>query len=234
MQGYGWTAYDTRVGGSQTLHDQQLHIDLTTDFLKTQEGDSWAIRVSGVPRPDAPANVKTTVILHAAVEKEDKSKSLVCGDQDNGFKRRENVETTCRGEIPALGSFEFHVVGDGQNKPLHDTAVKSIKVSEDDIWQAKCKSGILGNRILNADVQTAVFTSQIRATAGAGVAIDNTPGHGNMHFIQMTFEGPFSVTLSYRDLKAPILDGEVACPAHPATTAITDILYLTFSQSPQV
>lgn len=48
MQSYRLTAYDTRVGWSQTLHDQYLHIDLTTDFLKTQDGDSWAIRVSCV------------------------------------------------------------------------------------------------------------------------------------------------------------------------------------------
>lgn len=141
MQGYGWTAYDTRVGGSQTFNDQQLHVNLTTDFLKTQDGDSWAIRVSGAPRSDAPTNIKTTVILHATVEKQDKSKSLVCGDQDNGFKRQGSVKTTCRGEIPALGSFEFHVVGDAKNRLLHNTTVKSAKVSEDDIWQAKCRCG---------------------------------------------------------------------------------------------
>ncbi|KAK4209920.1 hypothetical protein QBC37DRAFT_293595, partial [Rhypophila decipiens] len=31
MDGYGWTAYDTRFGGSQIICDTKLGIDLTTD-----------------------------------------------------------------------------------------------------------------------------------------------------------------------------------------------------------
>ncbi|KAK6196493.1 CDC27 protein [Pestalotiopsis sp. IQ-011] len=46
MEGYGWTQYDTRVGGSQTIHDSNLQIDLTTDFFKTSDGLSWGIDIT--------------------------------------------------------------------------------------------------------------------------------------------------------------------------------------------
>lgn len=140
MQGYGWTSYDTRVGGSQIIHDKELHIDLKTDFLKSKSGDSWAVRITGTPRADAPSNVKTTVILHTAIEQagQDNAKSLVCTNQRREHRVRNGVEPTCRGEIPALGSFELYVTEDARNNVVHDAIIKSLKVPEDKIWQAKC------------------------------------------------------------------------------------------------
>ena len=137
MQGYGWTFYDTRVGGSQIAHDTQLQIDLETAFLKTEGGDSWAVRVTGAPKSDS---VKTSLIFHTAVEKADDAsgpKTLVCETHGESGK---GAEASCEGDITGLGKFEFQVVGDAGNKALHDTAVKSVQVSEDKIWQAKCKS----------------------------------------------------------------------------------------------
>lgn len=139
MRGYGWTAYDTRVGGSQTIRDAELHIDLTTDFVKSDDGNSWALRVTGVPRKDAPSGLKTTVILHSAVEEagSDDARTLAC---EHTSKRRRNGDDSsieCHGEVSGLGSFELSLMGDGQNNPVHDTAVNSVRVPESKIWQAK-------------------------------------------------------------------------------------------------
>lgn len=137
LQGYGWKFYDARVGGSQTVHDTQLQLDLNTDFLKTEDGGSWAVRITGTPKPGA-ADVKTTVILHAAVEMADsnKPKSLGC---ENHTKAKKGVAAACRGEVAGLGRFEFQVLGDAMNNVVHDTVVKSVQVLEDEIWKAKCK-----------------------------------------------------------------------------------------------
>ncbi|KAK3312444.1 glycoside hydrolase family 63 protein, partial [Apodospora peruviana] len=190
MQGYGWTFYDTRVGGSQIAHDTQLQIDLETAFLKTEGGDSWAVRVTGTPKSDS---VKTSLIFHTAVEKADDSangpKTLVCKNQSVGG---EGIEANCEGEIAALGKFEFQIVGDVKNKAIHDTAVKSVQVSDDKIWQAK-----------------SVFVDQVKAVGGGtgeNVAVENKPGAGNMHFVQLTFQGPFTLTFSYRGMEATALD----------------------------
>ncbi|KAK0712122.1 glycoside hydrolase [Lasiosphaeris hirsuta] len=193
MQGYGWTFYDTRLGGSQTIHDTQLQVDLDTGFIKSEDGKSWAVRITGTPKAGA-ANVKTSLIVHAAVEMEAFSlpKSLGC---ENQSRRGGGVEALCRGEIAELGHFEFQVLGDAQNKAVHDTSVNSVAgVDEDEIWKAK-----------------AVFTSQVKAVGGSqgqNVAVQDKPGAGNMHFIQTTFEGPFTLTLSYRAVQVAFLDGE--------------------------
>lgn len=139
MRGYGWTAYDTRVGGSQTIRDAELHIDLTTDFVKSDDGNSWSVRVTGVPRQDAPSDLKTTLILHSAVEKagDDHARTLTCGHGSQRRRDGDDSSVECRGDVPGLGSFELSVMGDGHNRPVHDTAVRSVRVPESKIWQAK-------------------------------------------------------------------------------------------------
>ncbi len=140
MEGYGWTMYDTRVGGSQTMHDKELHVDLTTDFVKTEDGESWAVRVTGAPRLDAPGNLRTAIIFHAAVEgaTQGGSKSLACENEAQGLGDTRDAAAACHGDIPALGSFELHVAVDARNKMVRGAAVKSLQVSEEKIWRAKC------------------------------------------------------------------------------------------------
>ncbi|KAK1831601.1 glycoside hydrolase [Podospora conica] len=192
MQGYGWTFYDTRTGGSQAVHDKQLHLDLTTDFLKSEDGRSWSVAITGTPNHDAP-DVKTSVILHVAVEKADSDgpKSLACESLSHSeSKTRSGPLAACQGEIAALGGmFEFQVLGDAKNNLVHDTAVNSLNVSEDRIWQAK-----------------SVFTDQVKASSGDRIAVDNSPGAGNMHFIQLTFQGPFRLTFVHHGADGSILD----------------------------
>ncbi|KAI0140004.1 glycoside hydrolase family 63 protein [Hypoxylon sp. NC0597] len=187
IQGYGWTLYDTRVGGSQTIHDKDLHIDLSTSFLKTEDGKSWTVHVTGTPRLDAPHDVRTTVIFHTAVEKADSNgpKTLTCTRRDEKLVTQKNAEATCYGEVSALGFFEFDVIGDSQNNVVHYASVKSLNVSEDKIWQAK-----------------SVFIDQIKTRDGnrdESPIIDDEPGAGNLHYIQMTFDGPFTLTFTYRE-----------------------------------
>lgn len=209
MQGYGWTFYDARIGGSQIVHDTQLRIDLETAFVKADEGNSWAVRVTGAPKSDS---VKTSLIFHTAVEKADSNgpKTLVC---KNRTKDGKGIEATCDGQIAALGEFQLRIVGDAANKALHDTAVKSVQVTEDKIWQAKRKFGTPGSPLVKLQLiisyATAVFVHEVKAAGGGpnkNVAVENKPGAGNMHFVQLTFQGPFVVTFSYRELEASGLD----------------------------
>ncbi|KAK4442081.1 glycoside hydrolase [Podospora aff. communis PSN243] len=188
MEGYGWTVYDTRMGGSQSFHDTELQVNVITDFLKSKDGSNWAARIVGTPKPGS-SNVKTTVILHAAIERADAddSKHLVCegrGESGSG------VHATCQGDIPALDTFEIRVLGDAKNKMLHDTAVKSVQVPEEKIWQAK-----------------AVFIDQVKASSDDHIMAEDAPGAGNMHFVQLAFEGPFEVTFSYHAKGVPLIDG---------------------------
>ena len=71
MDGYGWDEYDARKGGKQTIYDKANFIDIKTQFVKIpggNNGGSWAVRVSGTPRSDAPEDLKATVVFYAALE----------------------------------------------------------------------------------------------------------------------------------------------------------------------
>ena len=163
MQGYGWTAYDARTGGSQTIRDAELHIDITTEFLKSEDGNSWTVRVSGTPRSDAPDDLTTTVILHAAIEKasSDSSRTLTCGGQDKRLRTRENVEAECQGEVPGLGSFKLLVTREDESKLVHGTAVNSVDVDEAKIWQAKCMIPFYITTLMSFQKLTLLFYSGV-------------------------------------------------------------------------
>ena len=71
MTGYGWTAHDTRGGGTQTTHNSGNGLAITTEFSKTPDvlhGGNWGAKVKGVPRPDVPKDLKTTEIFYVAME----------------------------------------------------------------------------------------------------------------------------------------------------------------------
>jgi mannosyl-oligosaccharide glucosidase len=180
MQGYGWTMYDTRTGGSQTIHDSVLHVDLTTDFFKTKDGLSWSVRITGVPRPDAPANLKTALVFHVALEGNvTDQRDITCSNQGSqGSLQKSSVK--CFGSVAELGPIELYEIGDVQNQIIQGPAMNSLSVAEDKIWQAK-----------------AVFTDAVNAASGNVMLIDR-PGVGNMHFSQVVLEGPFSITYAFQ------------------------------------
>lgn len=133
--------YDPRIGGSQFIQDEELGVDLTTDFIKTEDGKGWTVRVAGEPRPGAPANVKTSVIFHLALEGMSGSakKNLYCEHLKRGTGHSLAFGATCHGHDPKLGSFDMVVFADSKENIIHRTAVKSAQVSENQLWQAKCE-----------------------------------------------------------------------------------------------
>lgn len=140
MENFGWTVYDPRVGGSQTIRDKDLGVDLTTDFLKNEDGSGWAVRVSGAVRPDAAdKKVNTTLIFHVAMEGTigSKTKGLVCERLAGNNGHIAGVE--CRGKNPKLGPFDFRVNADPKDHVVKASFIRSKRVTEDKTWQAKCE-----------------------------------------------------------------------------------------------
>ena len=63
MASYGWTEYDTRIGGKQILSDRGMKIDIETEFIKVPAqngkfpesgilrlGGNWGVRIKGRPK----------------------------------------------------------------------------------------------------------------------------------------------------------------------------------------
>lgn len=148
---YGWTVYDTRVGGIQRFYDTRLNLVLKTKFFKTGNS-SWAVRVSGRPLRGGRQDERTTIVFHAAMETE---KDTTPGDYNSwpapDFQPRKRklkcskfqhakLYASCRGNIDNLGGkFWFDVHGDASGKSLHDIAVRSMNVSENQIWETACE-----------------------------------------------------------------------------------------------
>lgn len=146
MAGYGWTLYDVRLGGIQEIHDAGNRLDLTTTFIKNAGGRNWGVRVKGVPRADAPNDLKTTMFFYVA--REGLGSLEITNEQDEkGFEGAVRL----RGEVPGLGEFGIEVTkgveGGMQNRyPVHDhpsfemkpldrTLAHSFQLPEEALWQ---------------------------------------------------------------------------------------------------
>lgn len=153
MAGYGWDAYDPRMGGSQTIHDSGNGIDITTDFVKFPEkgshGGSWAARIRGTPREDATEDLRTTVVFYVGVEGLGSLEVEGAEEVENevGFEGDVKID----GQTPDLGEFKISVVDvkgehpvhthpSHQEKPLGKTFVHSTQLPEEALWQAKRES----------------------------------------------------------------------------------------------
>ncbi|POS73918.1 mannosyl-oligosaccharide glucosidase [Diaporthe helianthi] len=189
VKGYGWTTYDPRVGGSQLIRDQELQIDLTTDFIKSEDGQGWSVRVTGTPRPGAPNNVNTALIFHVALEgmagSRADTKSLYCEHLNEGTGHSLVFGASCHGQDPSLGPFDLVISTDSRANIIHRAAVNSASVPEDQIWQAK---SVFTNVLKNDDSQDY-----------RKIAPTSKTGDGNMHFVYYSFIGAFSATFNYRN-----------------------------------
>jgi mannosyl-oligosaccharide glucosidase len=167
MARYGWTAYDTREGGTQTIEDVQNKIDITTGFIKKSEGQSagnWALRVRGAPRKDAPGNLRTVVIFYVGMESMDTcTKCKLESSEQVGPEGDTSIHAANFWiEHPQLGTAGLHIpssVGEGGRPEA--MVVKSMNVSEDRLWQAKCKHTHTQTRLLLESVVIDLHKSRL-------------------------------------------------------------------------
>lgn len=148
MAGYGWDEYDIRKGGRQTIHDAGNSVDMTIDFVKVpggQHGGSWAARVKGVPRDDAPPDQSTAVIFFAALEG---LGSLGVETEVDPRGYEDNVKlagsTLDLGDFaidvtagPASNEHPEHTHPTWEDKPLDRTFVSSATMPPEHLWQTK-------------------------------------------------------------------------------------------------
>ncbi|KAL8339038.1 hypothetical protein RB598_007382 [Gaeumannomyces tritici] len=173
MEGYGWPLYDTRVGGRQEMHDARLGVDLATEFVKTPDGDNWAVRVSGAARGGG-VPPQIALVFHFTMEEmgvDETVKSLKCRVDGAG----EAGEASCRGTDQSLGDFTIELLPDQGNTVVEEVSVMDTLVPEDQIWQAK-----------------AAFT-----TISKSPTTTSGNGKGNIYFLKTVVQAPFSLDLIY-------------------------------------
>jgi mannosyl-oligosaccharide glucosidase len=209
MAGYGWDEYDVRTGGRQTIHDAGNFIDITTSFVKIpggNNGGSWAARIKGVPREDAPAELKTTIIFSAALEGLGK---LEVADNPEPYGYEGDV--TLKGNSDGLGDYKLVVTkGTGghpspthqsyDGKPLDRTIVNSMVISEEHLWQMK--QWVFMKLKEEIDVYLNKYGQENAPPPWQVYTVSNNAGFGNLHLIQKVFEGPFEFDVLFSSASA--------------------------------
>ncbi|KAI1104304.1 glycoside hydrolase family 63 protein [Jackrogersella minutella] len=204
MAGYGWDEYDTRKGGVQHIHDAGNKIDVTTEFVKIPgggHGGSWAARIRGEPRDDAPSDLKTTVVFYVASEALGDTIELGPSDE-NGFEG----DVTFMGQSRSLGDYKLVVTkGTGEHPnsdhPISDkrdldrTTVQSLIVPEEHLWQAK---NLLFQQ-LKAGVDDIIqeYGAENAPPPWQVYQLPHKPNSGNIHLVQKVFEGSFEFDILF-------------------------------------
>ncbi len=210
MAGYGWDEYDARTGGHQTIHDSGNKIDITTSFVKIpggKNGGSWAVRVKGKPRPDAPEILMSTVVFYASLE------GLGSLEVENeadplGFEG----DVTLKGNSTGLGEYKMVITrGIGHKpapnhdaykaKPLDRTLVHSFTVPDDNVWMVK---PILYQHLKGEiDGYISKYTAEKMPPPWQTYTITNDAGTGNIHMIQKVFANEFEFDIVFNSGSAP-------------------------------
>jgi len=209
MAGYGWDEYDVRSGGQQTIHDAGNFIDIMTSFVKIpggNNGGSWAVRVKGVPRADAPPDLKSTVVFYATLQG---LGSLEVVNERDPLGYEDDV--ILQGNSDGLGDYKLVVTkGEGshpapvhksyRDKPLDRTIVDSLRIPEEFLWQTK----LLFFKELKTEVDAYLkdYSPENAPPPWQVYTIPNNPGMGNLHFIQKVFEGSFEFDVLFSSASA--------------------------------
>jgi mannosyl-oligosaccharide glucosidase len=133
MAGYGWTTYDARNGGVQTISDPGNTVNLTVEFAKFPDriGD-WSVRVRGVPLGDVKSwNISMIFYLGVENASGNESSAIQCSSTSAGA-------VSCLGDTPGLGQYSS-LMPPPISKGKIRTVVKSMKVANDRLWEAKCE-----------------------------------------------------------------------------------------------
>jgi mannosyl-oligosaccharide glucosidase len=163
MAGYGWDEYDIRRGGRQSIRDAENSVDITIDFVKVpggQHGGSWAARVKGVPREDAPEQLYTSVIFYASIEGMGSLEVETADSDPTGFEG----DVRLNGFTLDLGTFTIDVTAgpESNEHPIHDhpsyadkplsrTIVQSILAQVENLWQVKSTSSSTAQRSISPE-----------------------------------------------------------------------------------
>lgn len=126
---YGWTSYDARAGGVEIISDPSNALNLTLEFVKIPDQfEDWSLRVKGVPLGNT-RDWNATLVFYVGAAEEDyygNSTDIRCSPSTDGSVR-------CRGDY--YTSFPPPTASSSQSS----TVLKSLKVSRDSLWEAKCE-----------------------------------------------------------------------------------------------
>ncbi|KAK7750609.1 Processing alpha glucosidase I [Diatrype stigma] len=228
------------LGGVQTIHDAGNNIDITTSFVKIPgggNGGSWAARIKGEPRDDAPPDLKTTVVFYLASEQWGELVEVADNGDDTGF----DGDVIFKGQSSALGDYKLVVTkGTGAHpasshpisakRDLDKTTVQSLNVPEDRLWMANQLLFGQFREGINEIIQD--YGSENAPPPWQTYQLVNKPEVANAHIVQKNFEGPFEFDILFssdsagKDVTSEDLTREIKLTTESFNERFSDVFAL--------
>lgn len=216
-----WVRFDPRFGGREEMCDYDSHINITIDFVKSDNGRNWAVKVRAVPHKGH-ENVKTSFVWYLGLEDDTKPGDgptslfkLDNAPNPNGYKGTLKLS----GFSGDLGMFEMQI-NDGAHgvknvhprvKPLllpsldpRLTHHLSLHVPNGNVWQAmEIFSTLLQDCVVNLVEQFGQKTART-IPAHLGLLLRNLNNYeGNLHLVQKVYEGACEFDVTFNEESSP-------------------------------
>ncbi|KAG0691000.1 Processing alpha glucosidase I [Pichia californica] len=202
---FGWTRYDPRFGGIENIIDNDSHLNLTTEFVKTDDGLNWALRVKGTTvRSDA----VNSIVFYAGLQGDGKlglasdlyegTNNLVDGDVTlKGFMEKLNGDFTIDIIDDDMNVYpDVHTIPDDETYDPTKTHYTSLMVPEQEVWKA---SEIFW-ALVRINIQQ-FEDNDISPIAYSPIELlqlrNSNNFKGNFNLIQKTFVGNFQFDIIY-------------------------------------
>lgn len=219
-----WVEFDPRLGGRQVILDNDCHIDITIDFVKSDNGKNWGVKIKGVPH-DGYEDVRTTMVWYSGLEGL-MVDEVTGANVPNGFIKLDNDVNTYgyRGTVKLsgfsqeLGTFELRVNDGGKNTnnkhpeldflPIPELNPKfthhlSLRVPDGNLWRAEeIFMTLLQESVKDFNEKLGDKIKDLDPALGF-VMRDMNGYEGNFHIVQKVYEGQFEFDVTFNDLASP-------------------------------
>lgn len=220
-----WVSYDPRIGGRQLIQDDESHFDIIIDFVKSQDGLSWAVKVKATPHKGYEDSI-ISFVWYSGLEGEKDTVDEITGQKErSGYFRLDNsakeggYEGTLKfgGISEELGAFSLDI-NDGPKTNKHPrgklgvnreldpylTHHLSLTVPDGNIWQARD----IFVTILQESVKQIVDASnngQVDKLPPENLFVIRDLYHfeGNLHFVQKIYQGACEFDVIYTNAFTP-------------------------------
>lgn len=219
-----WIEYDPRSGGRQVISDNDCHINITIDFVKSDNGRNWGVKVKAVPH-EGFEKVRTSFVWYSGLEGEmlDEEQGIKVPD---GFIKLDNAisrigykgSVNLSGFSTSLNTFELQINDGGKNTKNKHPVVEnllvreldprfthhlSLRIGDGNVWR--------GEEIFLTLLQESIkdFTEKYpeesrKLSAALGLLIRDLHGYeGNFHMIQKVYEGTCEFDVIFNDMSTP-------------------------------
>lgn len=217
-----WINFDPRIGGKQFISDKECHIDITIDFVKSDNGKNWAVKVKSEPHKGF-EHLSTSFVWYAGLEGEEIDEAANEA-VTSGFLKLDNAQDPngydkirLSGFSNELGIFEMLINDGGKNTrnthptkgnlPIPELDTKkthhlSLRIPDGHVWRgSEIFVTLLQDSIKDLIEKFGNKASAIPPHQGL-IVRDLNHYEGNMHFIQKVYQGACEFDIVFNEANA--------------------------------